>query len=76
MDPLLLVVAKRLYLQFSSKMLEERLPYLRMVPARLYDASFASALASAGLERIADLPWESPSMAKLRHCVLVWRRRV
>ena len=75
MDRLLLALAKRLYPQFSSKMLEERLPYMRMVPARLYDASFASALASAGLERIADLPWESPSIAKLRHCVLVWRRR-
>jgi trans-aconitate 2-methyltransferase len=75
LDRLLLALAKRLYPQFSTEMLEERLPYMRVLPVRLYDEAFAAALVSAGLERVAELPWPSPSIAKLRHRVLVWRRR-
>jgi SAM-dependent methyltransferase len=74
-DRLLLTLAKRLYPQFSTEMLKERLPYMRVLPVRLYDRAFAAALASAGLERVADLPWPGPSIAKLRHRVLVWRQR-
>jgi SAM-dependent methyltransferase len=74
-DRLLLALAKRLYPQFSTDMLEERLPYMRVLPVRLYDEAFVAALVSAGLERVAELPWPSPSIAKLRHRVLVWRRR-
>jgi cyclopropane fatty-acyl-phospholipid synthase-like methyltransferase len=73
-DRVLLALAKRIYPQFSAQMLTERLSYMRVMPVRVYDAAFAAALASAGLERVAELPWPSPSVAKLRHCVLVWRR--
>jgi SAM-dependent methyltransferase len=75
LDRLLLALAKLLYPQFSPRMLDERLPYMRMPPVRLYDASFVAALSSVGLERVAELPWPSPSFAKLRHCVVIWHRR-
>lgn len=74
LDRMLLALARRVYPRFSLEMLEERLPYMRVLPVRLYDAAFAAALASAGLERVAELPWPGPSIAKLRHRVLVWRK--
>jgi SAM-dependent methyltransferase len=76
LDRLLLALAERVYPHFSTKMLEERIPYMRLLPLRLYDTDFTKALAAAGLERVTELPWPSPSIAKLRHVVLVWRRRV
>jgi SAM-dependent methyltransferase len=76
LDQLLLALAERVYPRFSTKMLEERIPYMRLLPVRLFDADFTKELASAGLERVTELPWPSPSIAKLRHVVLVWRRRV
>jgi trans-aconitate 2-methyltransferase len=75
LDRTLLALAKPLYPPFSTEMLEERLPYMRVLPVRLYDAAFMAALASAGLEHVAELPWPNPSIAKLLHVVLVWRRR-
>jgi trans-aconitate 2-methyltransferase len=74
LDRMLLALARRVYPRFSLEMLEERLPYMRVLPVRLYDAAFAAALASAGLERVAELPWPGPSIAKLRHRVLVWQK--
>jgi SAM-dependent methyltransferase len=74
LDRMLLALARRVYPRFSLEMLEERLPYMRVLPVRLYDAAFAAVLASAGLERVAELPWPGPSIAKLRHRVLVWRK--
>jgi trans-aconitate 2-methyltransferase len=74
LDRMLLALAKRVYPRFSTEMLEERLPYMRVLPVRLYDAAFVAALVSAGLERVAELPWPGPSFAKLRHRVLVWRK--
>jgi trans-aconitate 2-methyltransferase len=74
LDRLILVVGKLIYPQFSAAMIEERLPYMRMVPARLCDVEFNAALASAGFDCVAELPWPSPSIAKLKHAALVWRR--
>jgi trans-aconitate 2-methyltransferase len=75
MDGLMLLLAKLHYRHLSTQMLRERVPYMRVVPARLYGAPFIAALYTAGLERIAERPWPSPSIAKLKHCVLVWRRQ-
>jgi hypothetical protein len=71
----LLALAKRLYPQFTTEMLEERLPYLRVLPVRLYDEALVAALVSAAFQRVAELQWPNASSAKLRHRVLVWRRR-
>jgi trans-aconitate 2-methyltransferase len=75
MDRVVLALAKRFYPHFSAQMLEERVPYLRVIPLQVYNAAFRAALASAGLEYVAELSWPSPSIAKLRHVILVWRRR-
>ena len=75
MDRVVLAVAKLLYPHFTTPMLDERVPYMRVLPVRLYGGNFTAALSAAGLERITELPWPSPSIAKLKHHVLVWRRR-
>jgi len=73
-DRLILALAVRLYPQFSAEALADRLPYLRISPARLFGPPLIAAFAGHGLNVIAQEPWESLSVAKLDHHLIVWRR--
>ena len=74
-DHLAVAVAARLYPDFSRDMVAERVPYLRVVPRRLFGPALTAQFEACGLEVIADEPWESPSAAKLTHRLVTWRRR-
>jgi 2-polyprenyl-3-methyl-5-hydroxy-6-metoxy-1,4-benzoquinol methylase len=73
-DTLALAIAQRIYPKMSKKMLVERMSYLTTVPVRLWNAALARTFASYGLEVIEELPWASPSIAKLEHHLIVIRR--
>jgi trans-aconitate 2-methyltransferase len=74
-DRLILALARRLYPQFSTEALADRLPYLRLLPVRLFGPELLAHFARYGLNVIAQEPWESPSLAKLDHDLIVWRRQ-
>jgi SAM-dependent methyltransferase len=73
-DSFALAVARKLHPDFSSAMLKDRIPYLRFIPQRLYGAQMKQALARCGLEPVAEERWDSPSLLKLEHRLVVWRR--
>ncbi len=72
-DRLALAFAMLLYRDIPRPLLRDRLPYLRLLP-RLFGATEQQDFAAAGLRLLHDDVWPSPSMAKLRHRVMVWRR--
>jgi SAM-dependent methyltransferase len=73
-DALALALARRLHPDFSRAMLEDRIPYLRFIPQRMYGGKMKCALAQCGLEPVAVERWDSPSLLKLEHRLIVWRR--
>jgi len=73
MDRLMLALAMRLYPGLLRQALADRLPYLRLLP-RLFGAAEQAAFAAAGLRLEVLRPWPSPSLAKPRHRLMVWRR--
>ncbi len=73
-DRLAFAAARKLHPGFSAEMLEDRIPYLRFIPQRLYGAQMKRALEQCGLEPVAEEPWDSPSLLKLVHRLVVWRR--
>ncbi len=72
-DRLALALAARLYPALPRQALADRLPYLRMLP-RLFGRAELDAFAAAGLVLQGNQPWPSPSLAKPRHRLMVWRR--
>jgi trans-aconitate methyltransferase len=57
----------------SRQALADRLPYLRLLP-HLYGPAEQRIFAIAGLTLERNEPWPSPSLAKPRHRLMVWRR--
>jgi trans-aconitate 2-methyltransferase len=74
-DRLALWAAQRLYPQFPKEAIAERIPYLRVLPKRLWGPRLAAVFARCGLRLIDEAPWESPSAAKPEHRLLIWRRQ-
>jgi trans-aconitate methyltransferase len=72
-DRFALALAIRLYPGWSRQALTDRLPYLRLLP-RLFGPAEQAAFAAAGLHLEAKRAWPSPSLAKPRHLLMVWRR--
>jgi trans-aconitate 2-methyltransferase len=75
LDRLVLLVARKVYPQFSSSFLAERLSYLRIVPVRLVNDPLLAEFERQGLHLIEQAWWPSPSFAKFDHNVLVWNKR-
>lgn len=71
-DRLALAVASRLHPRLSRQALADRLPYLRLLP-RLFGTNEHRMFAAAGLVLERNEPWPRPSLAKLRHRLMMWR---
>jgi trans-aconitate 2-methyltransferase len=74
-DEIAMLVARRLYPQFSRESLADRLIYLRVLPARLMNDRLLAEFEGQGLQLVEQSVWPSPSIAKLDHNLFVWRRR-
>lgn len=74
-DRLALGAARRLHPQWDRALLEERIPYLYMIPKRIDDVSLVTSLARFGLERIAAESLPRASLAQPKHRVSVFRKR-
>jgi trans-aconitate 2-methyltransferase len=74
-DRVALAIARRVHPDFPAAMLQDRIPYLRLVPSRLHGSGFSAAMTRCRLDKIADEPWGSPSILKLEHRLVVWQRR-
>jgi SAM-dependent methyltransferase len=72
-DRLAFSLALRLYPDLPPQILADRMPYLRLLP-RLFDAAAMRAFAAAGLVLERNDFWPSPSAAKPRHRLMIWRR--
>jgi trans-aconitate 2-methyltransferase len=73
-DQLVLAVASKLYPHVPVKVIADRVPYLRLLPERLYGKTLRALFARHGLEVISERPSENPSIAKPDHCLVVWLR--
>jgi SAM-dependent methyltransferase len=73
-DRFIMVIARRLYPQFSSAFLAERLSYLRITPVRLLNDQLVGEFERHGLQFVEQAPWPSPSAAKLDHKLVIWRK--
>ena len=75
LDILAAATGKRIYPGEPSHIIEERVRYLRIVPARLFDKEFAAQLKCAGLDLVENQPWPRSSILKPKHRFLVFRRK-
>jgi hypothetical protein len=75
MERLALTAARILHPTWDRALLEERIPYLYMTPARIDDDTFVNVLAEHhGLARIAVLPVSHSSLAQAKHRLSVFRK--
>lgn len=74
-DRLVLALAKRVYPHLPTAVLADRIPYLRILPVRLFGPSMQAAFARHGLEVVENTLFPSESIAKLTHHLIVWRRQ-
>ena len=68
-------IATRLHPQWDRALLEERIPYLYMLPERIDDAGFVGSLARLGLERVGVELLPHASLAQPKHRLSVYRKR-
>jgi trans-aconitate 2-methyltransferase len=73
-DGLVLAVGRKLYPAVPEKVIADRVPYLRLLPQRLYGRSLRDLFARHGLAVVSAEPSRNPSMAKPDHNLIVWRR--
>jgi len=74
-DRLPLVIAGYLYPDFTKNALADRVGYLRVLPMRLYGPHITTVFGKHGLEVIEATKLKNPSIAKLTHRLVVWRKR-
>jgi hypothetical protein len=74
-DALALRLAMRVYPNFHPDALRERIAYLRITPARWFGSALVEEFSRHGLDLLSAENLESPSIAKLQHQLLTWRRR-
>jgi trans-aconitate methyltransferase len=72
-DSLVVRLAMLLHPGLSREVLTDRMPYMRNLP-RLFGAREQSVFARMGLHLEHAEPLANPSLAKPRHCLMVWRR--
>jgi len=71
-DRLVLEIAMRRYPGLPRQVLEDRLPYLRLLP-RLFGPAEQREFAVSGLILQRNDPWPGPSLAKPRHRLMIWQ---
>ena len=74
-DRLALRLARAFHPGEQPAVMADRIGYLRIVPERLHTQTLRSHLRRAGLDLVEDKEWPSPSVFKLGHRLLVYRRR-
>lgn len=74
-DRLALFLARRIYAGEPAAVLADRIGYLRVLPERVHGLPWSSVMGSAGLDEVEARPWPGASLFKLRHRLVVWRRR-
>lgn len=74
MERAALALAGRLHPEWDRALLQERLPYLYMTPARIDDAALVTSLAARDLQRIAATPLPHASLAQPKHRLSVFRK--
>jgi ubiquinone/menaquinone biosynthesis C-methylase UbiE len=75
LEKIVLALAKFIYPGWTEGQLRDRLPYLYVVPHHLDSAVLRSVFESAGLEAITRRPWPAASIFKLRHSLVIYRKR-
>jgi trans-aconitate 2-methyltransferase len=74
LDTLALGLARTVHRGENADVLADRIGYLRMLPERLHDATFAATMRAAGLTQVEGEIWPGASLLKLRHRLIVWRK--
>ncbi len=74
LERLALAIAKRLHPDADIAFLEDRIPYLYVVPERMNGPARERELAAFGFRRLGELLVPDASIAKLRHSLAVFRR--
>jgi SAM-dependent methyltransferase len=74
-DELVLGLATRVYPNFHPDALRERIAYMRITPVRLFSPALVKEFSRHGLDLLSAENLGSPSIAKLQHQLLTWRRR-
>lgn len=74
MERIALGIAGRLHPDWDRSLLEERIPYLYMLPERIDDDALVASLAGLGLERVAADALPHASLAQPKHRLSVFRK--
>jgi trans-aconitate 2-methyltransferase len=74
-DRIVLALAKMVYPKVPIEVLADRIPYLRVLPVRLYGPAMKAAFERENLEVFHVASWPNESVAKLTHALVVWRQR-
>ena len=74
MERIALGIAGRLHPDWDRSLLEERIPYLYMLPERIDDDTLVASLAGFGLERVAADALPHASFAQPKHRLSVFRK--
>ena len=74
-DRFILALAKRVYPLLPTAVLADRIPYLRILPVRLFGRSLQTTFSRHGLGVVENSLLPSESIAKLTHHLIVWRRQ-
>jgi len=74
-DEIAVRIARRLHPSFQEQMLRDRIPYLRMAGLRLFGPAEFASFVRHGLDIVETVPWKTPTIFKLAHHLIVWRRR-
>jgi trans-aconitate 2-methyltransferase len=73
-DRLALALARRVHTSEPEDVLADRIGYLRVLPYRMIEETFITMMEDAGLVLVDQVPWPSPSLFKLEHKLIVFRR--
>ena len=72
-DRLMYSIARKVYPKMPPAVLADRIPYLRILPVRLFGPAMKIAFVKAGLNVVEIERWPSESAAKLHHALIVWK---
>jgi trans-aconitate 2-methyltransferase len=73
-DRLALALARQIHTSEPQDVLADRIGYLRVLPYRMIEETFITIMKHAGLVLVEQAPWPSPSLFKLEHRLVVFRR--
>nr|CRH05056.1 protein of unknown function [Candidatus Magnetococcus massalia] len=75
LESVALAIAQRFYPQWPAEQLRQRIPYLTLIPERLFDTQMEKLFEENNLHAITKAErLASPSIAKPRHRLLIYRK--